>query len=125
MANQRKSKITDKAEARIAALRTIKVPLHFPVDLTVEAYVAKATDTRTRLAALNATRAQMETARSSFDKSEADLSALSSRVLKAVLAQFGPDSDEYATAGGTRLSARKRPIRRPEDADPEPSAPNP
>lgn len=118
MPNKRKSKVTDEAEARIAALKTIEGKLGFPRNLTMESYIAKATEARVLLAALNASNATTETSRSSFEKTEAELATMSSRVLKAVLAQFGPDSEEYATAGGTRTSARRKAPRLPDEAGP-------
>ncbi|MBM4025843.1 MAG: hypothetical protein FJ280_10625 [Planctomycetes bacterium] len=43
---------------------------------------------------------------------EKKLKDLTERMLAAVAARYGKDSDEYEKAGGTRKSERKRPARR-------------
>ena len=97
---------------RIAALSTIAPRLKFPDNLTMQGYITAAADARVLIARWNAIDANRETVRSALNRKEAELAVLSSHVLKAVRAQFGPDSGEYATAGGTRTSARRRPTRR-------------
>jgi hypothetical protein len=120
MTNNRRSRVTDEAESRIAALSTIQTRLKFPDSLTMQGYITQATEARALVAQLNSIDANRDATRSLLDKAEQELATTSSRVLKAVLAQFGPDSPEYALAGGTRTSDRKRGTRRPEDANPEP-----
>ena len=120
MTNNRRSRVTDEAESRIAALSTIQTRLKFPDSLTMQGYITQATEARALVAQLNSIDANRDATRSLLDKAEQELATTSSRVLKAVLAQFGPDSPEYALAGGTRTSDRRRGMRRPEDANPEP-----
>lgn len=120
MTNNRRSRVTDEAESRIAALSTIQTRLKFPDSLTMQGYITQATEARALVAQLNSIDANRDATRSLLDKAEQELATTSSRVLKAVLAQFGPDSPEYALAGGTRTSDRSRRMRRPEDANPEP-----
>ena len=121
MSKARKSKAIDEAEARIAALRSIESNLDFGKSLSIQAYIAKAAESRGLLSTLNAVIAQVEGARTSFNRSERELITMSSRILQAVLVQFGRDSKEYAMAGGTRTSERKRPHRRDETIPPVPS----
>lgn len=120
MTNNRRSRVTDQAESRIAALSSIQTRLKFPDSLTMQGYITQATEARALVAQLNSIDANRDATRSLLDKAEQELATTSSRVLKAVLAQFGPDSPEYALAGGTRTSDRRRGMRRPEDANPEP-----
>ena len=122
MTTKRKSKITDEAEVRIAALSTIAPRLKFPDSLTMQGYVTAAADARVLIARLNAIDANRETVRSTLNRKEAELAILSSRVLKAVRAQFGPDSEEHATAGGTRPTRRTGTPSKPEPAT-QPTAP--
>ena len=120
MSKARKSKAIAEAEARIAALRSIESKLDFGKSLSIQAYIAKAAESRGQLSTLNALIAQMEGARGVFNRSERELISMSSRILKAVLVQFGQDSSEYEMAGGTRTSERKRPHRRGDTTPPVP-----
>ncbi|MEI6341416.1 MAG: hypothetical protein WCR07_05625 [Verrucomicrobiota bacterium] len=114
MNRKRTSDIIQQADARAAALRPIEDKLDFGKSLSLAIFVAKIQVARDRVNALNTVLAEAEAARLALDDAEAEVKDLHGRILKAVLVQFGPDSDEYAMIGGTRTSARKRPTRRPE-----------
>jgi hypothetical protein len=114
MNRKRTSDIIQQADARAAALRPIEDKLDFGKSLSLAIFVAKIQVARDRVNAFNTGLAEAEAARLALDEAEAEVKDLHGRILKAVLVQFGPDSDEYAMIGGTRTSARKRPTRRPE-----------
>ncbi|MEI6343525.1 MAG: hypothetical protein WCR07_16340 [Verrucomicrobiota bacterium] len=118
MNRKRTSDIIQQADARAAALRPIEDKLDFGKSLSLAIFVAKIQVARDRVNALNTVLAEAEAARLALDDAEAEVKDLHGRILKAVLVQFGPDSDEYAMIGGTRTSARKRPTRRPEAPTP-------
>lgn len=121
MKRKRTSYIIHQAETRAAALRLIEGKLEFGKSLSLATFAAKIQLARERVSNLNALVAETDAARHALNDTEAELKELSSRMLKAVLVQFGPNSDEYAMVGGTRTSDRKRPIRRPS----EPTSPSP
>ena len=50
------------------------------------------------------------------DAANATLTHMTTRALSGIRGFFGPDSDEYELAGGTRTSERKKPIRKPTTA---------
>ena len=47
------------------------------------------------------------------DAANATLKNMTTRALSGIRGFFGPDSDEYELAGGTRTSERKKPVRKP------------
>lgn len=112
MKRTRTSQIITEAESRAAALRSIETQLDFGKSLSMRAYTTKIDEARQLLAQYNTGVAQLDSVRNALMDVETDLSELSSRILKAVLVQFGPDSHEYEMAGGTRRSERKRGVRR-------------
>ncbi|MEI6343506.1 MAG: hypothetical protein WCR07_16245 [Verrucomicrobiota bacterium] len=112
MGKQRTSNIINEAEARASALRSIESQLDFGPSLSVRIYVETINEARAKLGNLNDLTARLDVERVGFREIEAKVQDLSSRILKAVQARFGPDSDEYKMAGGTLRSERKRPTRR-------------
>ena len=125
MKRKRTSEIIQQAESRAAALRPIEGKLDFGKSLSLAVFIAKIGGAREHLAKLNAAKAETEAARVALNDAEAELKDLSGRILKAVLAQFGPNSEEYAMVGGTRTSDRKRPARRGNDSAPASPADSP
>jgi len=112
MGKQRTSTIVNEAEARASALRSIESQLDFGPNLSVRIYIETINEARVKLGNLNDIAARLEVERDAFREAEAKVQELSSRILKAVHARFGADSDEYKMAGGTTRSERKRPVRR-------------
>ena len=120
MSKQRKSKIINEAEARACALRSIEGKVDFGPDLSLPIYLERIHDARTRLGNINEMAARLDSERMAFRGAEAAVGDMSSRMLKAVLARCGPDSEEYKLAGGTPRSERKRPARRDPNSDTPP-----
>jgi uncharacterized protein YPO0396 len=52
------------------------------------------------------------------DAANAELTKLTTRARSGIRGFFGPDSDEYEQAGGTRSSERKKPVRKPKTTPP-------
>ena len=80
--------------------------------MTIEAYNAAIEDTRSKLTAYNTLLSQSDEAANVFDAAEANLRDLTDRMLAAVAARYGRDSNEYEQAGGKRKSDRKRSVSR-------------
>ena len=109
MRRRRKSSpIIETASARLAGLESIDPPPDIGPELTVALYRAALADTHTQQEAYNTLLAEADEAKNRYERSEAKLNDLSERMLAAVGAKFGRDSDEYEMAGGRRKSERKR-----------------
>lgn len=64
----------------------------------------------------NSTLASADEKLNIFNAREKELKDMHERMLIAVAAKYGKDSDEYEKAGGKRKSERKRPTRKPAPA---------
>ncbi|UBF29335.1 hypothetical protein K9N68_16755 [Kovacikia minuta CCNUW1] len=106
------SRILDKAESRLAALKAVSTSLDLGNGLTVESYEQLIQETRQKLETYNTVLATANDASIAAEEAETELSELSERMLIGVASKFGKNSNEYATAGGTRRKDRKRPTRR-------------
>jgi len=114
------SLVIDLAEKRIAGLESIDPALSLSTELTLALYktaLTTARDVQPRTAAQRGTR-RTEAAKADPNRSRA-LADRSRRMLSGVEAKYGPDSDEYEKAGGTRRSEhRKRRDDGEDDASP-------
>ena len=106
--SKRRSGTADKADARATALSSINPALELGESLTLAAYKAKITATRTALEAYNTLLSNADAALVALEQSESELADLSERMLKGVASEFGRDSVEYEKAGGVRKSKIKR-----------------
>lgn len=122
MSKQRIIDILNAAENRAMALRSIAHKLDIGKGLSLEAFVAKIEALRAKLASYNNLDAQFDTLRADLQASGKDLADFSSRLLKAIQAQFGTDSEEYSIAGGIRTRDRRRAAKR--DGEEVETAPN-
>jgi hypothetical protein len=115
MSHRKKSySITLKLAAnRSASLASIDPALELGNGLSLATYQAALTDTRTKLASYNTILSAADEARLAFRAAEKSLRDLNDRMLAGVASRFGRDSSEYAMAGGTRTSDRKRLRRNP------------
>jgi len=102
------SRSLQNASARAAGLGSIDSALDLGSGMTIEAYNAAIEDTRSKLTAYNTLLSQSDEAANVFDAAEAHLRDLTDRMLAAVAARYGRDSNEYEQAGGKRKSDRKR-----------------
>ena len=106
------SRILDKAESRLAALKAVNISLDLGSGLTVENYEHSIQGLRQKLEAYNTCVAVVNDANIAVGEGERLLAELSERMLIGVASKFGKNSSEYAMAGGTRRKDRKRPTRR-------------
>lgn len=112
----RKKKYTsatlDKAQTRLAALKSINPMLDMGNGLTVKAYSQLIEDARQKLEAYNIALSVVDQSYSAATDAEKIIAEWTERMLIAVAYQYGKNSKEYQMAGGTRRSDRKRPKRR-------------
>ncbi len=113
---KRSSKVLEKADRRIASLRSINPDLNLGNGLTVDGYTTLITDMRDRLAAYNTVLSTVDKAYNDLLTTEQKLGDYSELLLLGVATKFGKDSDEYEMAGGVKKSDRKRSTRKVSDA---------
>jgi len=113
---KRSSKVLEKADRRIASLRSINPDLNLGNGLTVDVYTTLITDMRGRLAAYNTVLSTVDKAYNDLLTTEQKLGDYSELLLLGVATKFGKDSDEYEMAGGVKKSDRKRSTRKVSDA---------
>ncbi|MDZ8081640.1 MAG: hypothetical protein RMY36_004210 [Nostoc sp. SerVER01] len=101
----RGSAALDKAQRRLALLKSINEKLDLGHGLTIEAYSRYIDDTRATLEAHNTLVSNVDESRKMMDQKDKGLLELSERMLSAVATIYGRDSMEYSKAGG---SSRKR-----------------
>lgn len=101
----RGSAAVDKAQRRIALLKSIDENLDLGHGLTVEAYTRLITTTRAMLEAHNTLLSNLEESRKTLTQMDKALSEMSERMLSGVATVYGKNSIEYSKAGG---SSRKR-----------------
>ena len=101
----RGSDAVDKAQRRLALLKSIDENLDLGYGLTVEEYDRTIEATRTQLEVYNTLLSDVQEARDAVAKMDKALGEMSERMLTGVMTKFGRHSVEYTKAGG---STRKR-----------------
>ncbi|MEH1971086.1 hypothetical protein [Nostoc sp.] len=101
----RGSAAVDKAQRRLALLKSINENLDLGHGLTIEAYTRLIDNTRATLEAHNTLLSNLEESRKTMAQMDNALSELSERMLTGVATIYGRNSMEYSKAGG---SSRKR-----------------
>ena len=109
---KRSSKVLEKADRRIASLRSISPDLNLGNGLTVDVYTNLITDMRDRLAAYNTVLSTVDKTYNDMLLIEQKLGDYSELLLLGVATKFGKNSDEYEMAGGVKKSDRKRSTRK-------------
>jgi len=109
---KRSSKALEKADRRIASLRSINPDLNLGNGLTVDVYTNLITDMRDKLAAYNTVLSTVDKAYNDMLVIEQKLGDYSELLLLGVATKFGKNSDEYEMAGGVKKSDRKRSTRK-------------
>lgn len=110
---RRGSSVLDTARQRLAGLKAINPAPNLGPALTLTAYEQELTTFSADLDSYNQDLAALDEKQNRLEAGENSLRDKNKRILSAVEAQFGPDSNEYEQAGGTRQSERKRPTGRP------------
>jgi hypothetical protein len=97
----RGSAALDKAQRRLASLKSIGEELDLGYGLTVEAYTQLISDTRETLESHNTLLSEIEESRKVVTQLEKTLSEFSGRMLSGVASRYGKGSIEYLKAGGS------------------------
>ena len=105
---KRQSAALAKAQDRLRGLQTLHPNLDLGYGLTLPDYAQLIDTVDRQLQAHNAALAATDRTRIELTATEATLSDLSSRILTAIVAQYGKESKEYEMAGGTPPSRAKR-----------------
>ncbi|WP_414568853.1 hypothetical protein [Nostoc sp. CCY 9925] len=103
----RGSAALDKAQRRLALLKSINEKLDLGHGLTIEAYSRYIDDTRATLEAHNTLVSNVDESRKMMNQKDKGLSELSERMLSAVATIYGRDSMEYSKAGGSSRTRSK------------------
>ncbi|MDZ7957433.1 MAG: hypothetical protein RMY34_05935 [Aulosira sp. DedQUE10] len=101
----RGSAAVDKAQRRLALLKSIDENLDLGHGLTIEAYSRLIDTTRAVLESHNTLLSNLEESRKTVTQMDKALSELSERMLSGIASVYGKKSMEYSKAGG---SNRKR-----------------
>jgi hypothetical protein len=108
------SRTLDKAQTRLAAVKSIAPSLDLGNGFSVQTYATLLEEARSRLEQYNTALSRVDIAYDDMSQSEKALAEWSEQMLIAVAYRYGKNSNEYKMAGGTRRSDRKRPLRKPE-----------
>ncbi len=110
MARRKKQSATlNKAQKRLAGLKSIDPKVDLGNGLTVAAYEKEITEFRQKVEAYNTLLSKVDDAANNVQSLEKELSVAAENVLLAVKLKYGKDSSEYEMVGGTRQSERRRP----------------
>lgn len=104
---KRNSTVLETARQRLAGLKTIAPKPNFGPTLDLDEYEREIEAHSANLDQYNDTLTLLDRLGNDLEASEAQLRDKNRRMLAATGALYGPDSNEYETAGGTRASERK------------------
>ena len=104
----RGSAAVDKAQLRLALLKSIDENLDLGHGLTIEAYNHLINTTRAMLEANNTLVSNLEESRKTVTQMDKALSEMSERMLSGVATVYGRNSIEYSKAGGSNRKRRKQ-----------------
>jgi hypothetical protein len=113
---KRSSIIIEKAEKRLASIKSINPKLDLGKGVTVSTFAELIETTRRRVEAYNTSLSLVDADLAALQAAEKTLSDYTEKVLLGIAFEYGKDSPEYEMAGGTRKSQRKRPSRKVDDA---------
>jgi hypothetical protein len=102
----------DKANTRLAALKSISPTLDLGNGYTVAAYETHVLELRTKQNTYNTTLSLVDQQLNDLEAKEKIVRDFSELILEAVAVKFGKNSNEYEMAGGTKKSEHKRPVRK-------------
>ena len=117
---RRTSPVLESARQRLAGLKSINPAPNFGAALTLGAYETAITDFGGKLDSYNQQVAALDDLQNGLQADEDKLRDMNKRMLSAVEAHYGPDSSQYESAGGTRVSERKKPARSSGTPSPKP-----
>lgn len=106
---KRSSKTYDKALIRKAGLVSIDPNLDLGNGLTLVVFESKIAATKSNLDSYNTVLSEADAQQNVLTDAEKELRNWNERMLAAVAAKYGKDSNEYEKAGGVKKSLRKKP----------------
>jgi hypothetical protein len=106
----RGSAAVDKAQRRLALLKSIDEHLDLGNGLTIEAYNQLIDTIRAKLEAHNKLLSNLDESRQTLDQMDKALSEMSERMLSGIATIYGKNSIEYAKAGGSNRKRSKKSI---------------
>lgn len=109
---RRSSTILETARQRLAGLKSITPKPTFGTALDIDQYEQDINNFGADLDKYNQTLSLLDQMQNAIEADETKLNDKNKRMLAATGAQYGPDSSEYETVGGTRTSDRKRPAKK-------------
>ena len=104
----RGSAAVDKAQLRLALLKSVDENLDLGHGLTIEAYNHFINTTRATLEAHNTLVSNLEESRKTLTQMDKALSEMSERMLSGVATVYGRSSIEYSKAGGSNRKRSKQ-----------------
>ena len=105
---KRGSSVLETARRRLAGLKSIVPAPELGANLSLTVYEAKINGVSGKLDGYNERLSGLDQYQNEFDASEDELREMNVRILAVVEGLYGPDSNEYEQAGGTRRRDRKR-----------------
>ncbi|MGI0484464.1 hypothetical protein ACN4EK_03445 [Pantanalinema rosaneae CENA516] len=102
----------EKAQTRLASLKSISPALDLGNGLTIAAFTQIIEDARQKLESYNTSLSAVDQTYTAMEDAEEVMAEWTERMLIGVASKYGKNSDEYKMAGGTRRVERKRPQRR-------------
>ena len=116
------AKVVGESKIRLSAMQQIDTDEGRVVEyggegrtLTKVEFEAKVEECETRNADYNKLLEEADKFLNHVLQSERELQTMYTQVLKSAVAEFGEDADEIEMLGGTRISERKRPVRKSKD----------
>lgn len=107
----RGSAVLDKAERRLASLKSIDANLDLGHGLNLESYDQMISKIRNTIEAHNTLLSEIEESRKTIAQMERVLSDLSTRLLSGIATRYGRGSIEYLKAGGSNGTRRRTAFR--------------
>jgi hypothetical protein len=101
-----------QAQQRLAGIKTINPAPVLAPNLTLAGFEDDINALSDMVIAFNQQLTALDKSRDALERAESSVSLQNQRMLATIKGHYGPDSDEYKQAGGTRLSDRKRPERK-------------
>jgi hypothetical protein len=108
---KRSSNVLATARQRLAGLKSITPKPNFGSALDIDQYEQEIEAFSAQLDRYNETLSLLDRLQNEIVEGETHIKDKNRRMLAATEANYGPDSSEYETVGGTRSSDRKRPTR--------------
>lgn len=109
---KRGSRTLERAQKRLDGIQAVNPKFSAGSGVTAASYLKMINELRSEISAYNTALSNVDALTNRVADKEKQLAQYSERMLLAVAAQYGKDSDEYEKAGGVRKQDRKRPTRK-------------